>query len=264
MITYTAEQAMHLKRQHIGFHINNRPAPSYVFLHFINPVKIEQNGKFITTTSNACIIYTPGASLNYYADTVDMFHNFLHFTVSDDEEFRNLGLPLNTIFYTSLQTEIIEAVEHVETCMVKKFPSSPQIIDKTITNLVRLLLEEQQHKLHAYGRSDKYRFEELRSLIFQSPKDWSIPKMAQYVSLSRSRFSTKYHEIFDTSPIEELTSARLTYANHLLSTTDMPIGDIAYECGFTGPDYFIRLFKKTYDITPGAYRRNLKQNEIPS
>lgn len=263
MITYTAEQAMHLKRQHIGFHIYNKPAPSYVFLHFINPVKIEQNGKFINTASNACILYSPGANLNYCAEKIDLFHDFLHFNVSDEESFRKLGLPLDTIFYTNLQTEITEAVEMVETCMVKKFPSYPEKVNHTITDIFSRLIEEQRHQISISGGSDRYRFNELRTLIFQSPKDWSIPKMAQYVNLSRSRFSTKYHALFNVSPIEELTSARLIHANRLLSTTDMPIGDIAYECGFTGPDYFIRLYKKTYDITPGAYRKKMKETNIP-
>lgn len=259
MITYMAEQAMHLKRQKVGFRIHNRPAPSYMLLHFINPVKIELNGKFINTSSNACVLFQPGANLNYCAEKIDMFHNFLHFTISDEDAFRDLGLPFNTIFYTNLQTEITDAVEMIETCMVKKFSGYPQMINRQITNLFQTLAEEQRHSVALGGSPDKYRFNELRTLIFQAPGEWSVPKMAQYVNLSRSRFSTKYHELFALSPIEDLTSARLIYANHLLSATDMPVGNIAYECGFTGPDYFIRLYKKTYGITPGAYRIRLKK-----
>jgi AraC-like DNA-binding protein len=48
----------------------------------------------------------------------------------------------------------------------------------------------------------------------------------------------------------------------MLYISDICIADLAYECGFTSPDYFIRLYKKYYGTTPGAYRKNLRsENE---
>ena len=85
--------------------------------------------------------------------------------------------------------------------------------------------------------------------------------MAEYVNLSRSRFSTKYQKLFGTTPNKDLTDAAMLYANKMLSTSDICIADLAYECGFTSPDYFIRLYKKYYGTTPGAYRKSLRANE---
>ena len=34
----------------------------------------------------------------------------------------------------------------------------------------------------------------------------------------------------------------------------MQIYDIAYECGFSSPEYFIRIFKSKKGITPGKFR----------
>ena len=53
----------------------------------------------------------------------------------------------------------------------------------------------------------------------------------------------------------------MLYANKMLYTTDICIADLAYECGFTSPDYFIRLYKKHYGITPGAYRKKIRAAE---
>lgn len=258
MVFYTAEQAMHLKRQMIGFRINNRPAKSFIFLHFINPVQIEIGGKVRTTSSNACIIFTPGSLLNYSAEKIMMLHNFLHFNVADEKKFRELGLPFNTLFYTNLQNEITDCVELIETCTVKKFNKYPEQIDRHITRIFSMLAEEQRRRVSIGGISTQSRFEDLRSLIFQSPKNWSVASMAEYVNLSRSRFSTKYRELFAVTPNQDLTDAALLYANKLLATSDIRVCDLAYECGFTSPDYFIRLYKRNFGITPGAYRKKLK------
>lgn len=259
MFFYTAKQAMHLKREPIGFKINNVPAQTYIFLHFINPVKIQIGGRQIMTSSNACIIFRPGSYLNYCAERINMMHNFLHFDVADPQKFESMGIPINTVFYTNLQNEITDSVELVEVCMVKEFKNYPARINTIISRMFNHISEEQRHKsVLGSGISMQYKLDELRSLIYQNPKNWSISEMANYVNLSRSRFSTKYKELFAVTPNEDLTYAAMLYANKLLTTTDYLITDIAFECGFTSPDYFIRLYKKQNGITPGAYRRLMK------
>lgn len=257
---YTAVQAMHLKREPIGFKIHNIPAQSYIFLHFINPVSIHTGGQDLMTSANACIIFSPGSLLDYKAERINMLHNFLHFDVADPEKFERAGIPINTVFYTNLQNEITDSIELIETCMVKKFKNFPARIDTVISRIFDRIAEEQHNKvMYSGGISIQYRFDELRSLIYQSPKSWSIVEMANYVNLSRSRFSTKYKELFGVTPNEDLTYASILYANKLLTSTDYLISDIAYECGFTSPDYFIRLYKKQTGTTPGLYKKRLRE-----
>ena len=92
MPLFTAEQAMHLKHQKIGFTIN-ATSRSYIFLHFINPISIYLNGEEINTSSNACIIYTPGSKLHYVAKKIRMMHNFFHFNISDPFFFDEHNIP---------------------------------------------------------------------------------------------------------------------------------------------------------------------------
>ena len=51
----------------------------------------------------------------------------------------------------------------------------------------------------------------------------------------------------------QLQSARI-----LLETTRQELAQISYSCGFTDESYFIRAFRKEYGITPGNYRKQLK------
>lgn len=260
MPLFTAEQAMHLKHQKIGFTIN-APAKSYIFLHFINPITIYLNGEEITTSSNACIIYTPGSQLHYTAKKIRMMHNFLHFNISDPFYFDEKNIPLNKIFYTNMQNEITDAVELIESAMVKKFADSENIIDKAAKGIFETLSKEQHRRLSFSGFSTQTRFDNLRTLIYQNPGSWSVATMAEYVNLSRSRFSTKYQLLFGITPNKDLTEAAMLFANKMLQTSDICIADLAYECGFTSPDYFIRLYKRVYGITPGAYRKKFRNEQ---
>lgn len=260
MPLFTAEQAMHLKHQKIGFTIN-ATSKTYIFLHFINPITIRLNGEMTDTSSNACIIFTPGSNLYYTAKKIRMMHNFLHFNITNENIFEELQIPLNRIFYTNLQNEITDAIELVETHTVKKFNNYLQGIDSIIFEMFSMISKEQHRRITFDGFSTQTRFDNLRTLIYQNPGSWSVATMAEYVNLSRSRFSTKYNTLFGVSPNKDLADAAMLYANKMLYTTDICIADLAYECGFTSPDYFIRLYKKHYGITPGAYRKKIRAAE---
>lgn len=57
--------------------------------------------------------------------------------------------------------------------------------------------------------------------------------------------------------VEYLTAVRLNRAKLLLSASDLPVEEIAYEVGYT-PNYFFSIFKKMEGVTPLKYRKNNK------
>ena len=248
---------MHLKKQDIGFRID-RPegTKSYIFLHFINPVDIKIDNQYVRTASNACFIYSPDVPQYYVAKTHPMYHNYIHFDPDDAESFGKFKLPLNKVFYTNMRDKIIDLVEDIE--WVQNSNTNIQRMWYRLDELFDMLSKE----LHSSKKSGFYAepapFEQLRSLIYQSPKDWNVASMASFVYLSRSRFSTKYHKIFGISPVDDLSIAALQLADKLLLTTDIRIMDIAYECGFDSVQYFIRKYKAYRNMTPGEYRKKSK------
>jgi AraC-like DNA-binding protein len=40
----------------------------------------------------------------------------------------------------------------------------------------------------------------------------------------------------------------------MLMTRAASIGDVSFQCGFSDVNYFVRAFKKSEGITPGAYK----------
>ena len=52
-----------------------------------------------------------------------------------------------------------------------------------------------------------------------------------------------------------ITHLRLEYAKQLLQDTDTPVTEIAMQSGYQNVSYFIRIFKKTYGVSPLKYKK---------
>lgn len=50
-------------------------------------------------------------------------------------------------------------------------------------------------------------------------------------------------------------------ASKMMMTSDIPITEISYLCGFSDPKYLIKYFKIYYHCTPSQFRRNIKNNQ---
>ncbi len=59
-----------------------------------------------------------------------------------------------------------------------------------------------------------------------------------------------------------INELRVNYANHLLWSTDKPITDIAFECGFDTLRTFNRAYRDIMSVTPREYRKNTRSSHI--
>ena len=57
-----------------------------------------------------------------------------------------------------------------------------------------------------------------------------------------------------------LIDYRLKQAQILLKDVQMPIKEIASQCGFTDQNYFTKVFTKAFRVSPTAYRLQLLKN----
>lgn len=83
----------------------------------------------------------------------------------------------------------------------------------------------------------------------------SVDDMALAVAVSRSGLTRKMKSLMGVTPAEFLRETRLTRASTLLATTNIPIKEIAADCGFSDMNYFGKCFKASRGVTPGAYRK---------
>ncbi|MGO4291790.1 helix-turn-helix domain-containing protein [Chitinophaga sp. RAB17] len=91
--------------------------------------------------------------------------------------------------------------------------------------------------------------------------------LKQEVLSSKFNLSQNYiGEFFKKQTGESLQQFIINYKLNLVqlrvSYSDLTIGEIADELGFTDESHLSRLFKKYYGVTPSAYRKEGRKNEL--
>jgi transcriptional regulator GlxA family with amidase domain len=79
--------------------------------------------------------------------------------------------------------------------------------------------------------------------------------LAALVDYSEFHFNVAFRNSLGTSPHEFLIRRRIERAQQLMISTDMPLCDIASECGLADQAHLSRLFRKVVGETPAAWRR---------
>jgi AraC-like DNA-binding protein len=100
-----------------------------------------------------------------------------------------------------------------------------------------------RHLLRAKDLADARYFEPL-----------DVDEMARAAGLSRAHFSREFRRAFGEPPHAYLLTRRLERAAALLRTTDRSVADVCLSVGLQGIGSFTTSFKRTYGVTPTAYR----------
>lgn len=87
----------------------------------------------------------------------------------------------------------------------------------------------------------------------------TIEQLAERSGLSARHFNRLFQETYHTSPSRYLLQYRIQKSENLLHYTNMPISEIAYQCGFNDSNYFSRQFHKIHGISPRQYRKQTAQ-----
>ena len=83
-----------------------------------------------------------------------------------------------------------------------------------------------------------------------------LREFGEQFHLSEKYISRYFKEHFHITLSQYVTYLRLEHAKQLLQDTDIPITEIALQSGYQNVSYFIRSFKKTYEVSPLKYRKN--------
>jgi AraC-like DNA-binding protein len=99
------------------------------------------------------------------------------------------------------------------------------------------------------------RFSDLIQFLLNNlHRNISVEEMAKHMNLSRSHFTRLFSEEMNVTPRKYLEDLRLKTAIELLFDEQFNVKEAASSCGFSDENYFCRLFKKRYGLSPGKYR----------
>ena len=87
-----------------------------------------------------------------------------------------------------------------------------------------------------------------------SPKGLTVQSLAAALHVSRSLLEMRFGTVLGEGAAEAIRRQKLDEVCRLLKETDMPIGEIAYRCGFPVKTHLNALFRRTFGTTLRAYR----------
>ncbi len=107
--------------------------------------------------------------------------------------------------------------------------------------------------------SERAKFEQI--IYANTFADKSITELAEETSRSVTTFKKYFNCIFGTPPHQWFQQQRLEYARLLLSTTNQSVAQIGESCSFPNASHFIKIFKRTFDVTPAVFREKCRNKD---
>jgi AraC family transcriptional regulator, transcriptional activator of pobA len=87
------------------------------------------------------------------------------------------------------------------------------------------------------------------------PHQLSLRDVASAVNISPGHLTTTVRRRTGRTIQQWITERRMVQARRLLSSTDLPIGEIGRRVGIPDAGYFARTFNKVHGVSPGHWRR---------
>lgn len=88
-------------------------------------------------------------------------------------------------------------------------------------------------------------------------EELSVKHLASIAGFSPRHYTRRYFEIKQSTPVQYINILRLQKAAYYLKSSDLSVGTIASQCGFSDSNYFSRQFKKHFHLNPSQYRTKL-------
>jgi AraC-like DNA-binding protein len=104
------------------------------------------------------------------------------------------------------------------------------------------------------------KIKQAKLIILEGLDKPAIPKMiAEKTGIGYSLFRKEFKRYTGFSPVQYQIQLRIQKSKNLLSTTNLPVKEIAHQLGFESNNYFSRIFRQKTGMTPSDFRlRNLR------
>jgi len=90
-------------------------------------------------------------------------------------------------------------------------------------------------------------------------EDFGVNELAEALRMGRTKLFGKTRELLGITPNKYIQNERLRAAEALLLEGELNISEVAYKVGFADNAYFSKLFRQTYGVSPGQYRKGARR-----
>lgn len=239
-------ELFYVRQGYVRFFINNSRYDLHSGEFLVIPPKELHFNRYMTQSTRT----------NIYFRNSDLVENGKLFLPDLDKKLLQVNIIHIPSSYQPMFNNIIDAMMHEES-----------IDDSNTATMMQLLLKQLLIFCNRYCsyRDNKLTFkavvsEDILDAIQYINEHYNQPitleQLATMVNLSPSYFSKKFYQTLGMGMKKYLNYSRLKHATMELVATEHSITEIAINCGFSDGNYFKDAFKKTYNISPRAYRKS--------
>lgn len=210
-----------------------------------------------TVPADSVILYAKDTPQYYRALTSGFANDWIHFQLTDEELpfFQTLQIPFNTVITVPNVQDLSYFIKKIsyEKYSANLYQEETMILYMKLLfyKLSELILTNQKEELGSHYENLAL----LRSKIYTMPyENWTVEGLSHELAMSKSRFQHVYKNTFGISVMNDVILSRIEHARYLLSTTNLPIHQIATMCGYPCSVHFMRQFKSRVGTTPSKYR----------
>ncbi len=237
--------------------VRNEGVPFYIIAQYLTNLDLIIEGHTKHAKCGSIIVLEPNKKHSYYCKE-ELIHHWIHI---EGKDFSNLlthyNITKNTLYIPHYPNEFSQIFRQIQLCYHSLDPYRDEYLKIKIKEFVlRLAMQANfQNSTCNIGYDLIIRLRELRQNMFENPKlDWNIATMANHVFISESYLYQVYKKYFGITPNRDLINMRIERACILL-IDQLPIKDVAEQCGYSNISHFCRQFKQVMGCSPNQYRK---------
>lgn len=142
---------------------------------------------------------------------------------------------------------IEEKIKKIKYKSNRQILAAAKILD-ACTSYIQLKEMVKPSRVQLISRIDRYIDENLDKAL-------SVETLCREFSISRTRLYSAVKAYAPDGIAALIKQKRLAKARTLVKSTDMPTADIAYAVGFNDYNYFLRVFRREFGISPKKLRQ---------
>lgn len=159
---------------------------------------------------------------------------------------RNIAADINSSFQSNNFSDSFSVLsEQTDLIMLKNY------VQKTLLEYISVIVSIKEHKENPI-------IKKVCDYIYEhTDSDISLELMAEYVNVSSFYLSKLFKEEKGVTFVNFVNDTRLEKSRDLLKSTELSIKEVTAAVGYNDQNYFSRIFRNKYGITPTEFRSEL-------